>query len=246
MKRHRFPSIVVCCVAGLLAGNSGCPLQFGPQAAQEDPVAGTAIDLGGSEGSTWQVSYDPAIDVTLKTATESETMSMTPLQGPVQMAAGIVDLGSLCWRPDTLCPQQLLPSETMIVQEGRHLLVGFNRRGALAALAQHVGLSAVLDGQELAAPLGISPADQGTCGLGAASILLATVGTAAQSAPEGDGSTTAEPDEADVAEEAVKADYMKGRITLAYSGTCLILSGAAAMDPTVEVELAVGFTAMRY
>jgi|GEM_PF-5588160 hypothetical protein len=246
MNQATLHSIIVMGLACLLAGNTGCPLDFGQEKAEEDPITEDVVDMGGSEGSTWRIAYDERIDVTLKAGDQSQTAAISPLDGPVQMNGAIVDLGSLCWRPDMLCPQQVLPTETMILQVGRQLLVGFNRRGPLAALAQQAGLAASLDGREVTAPLNIAPADQGICGLGAASMLLATVGEAAEEDPE----ASTDPDE--TAEEETEgdppstADFMKGRINLAYTANCLILNGAAAMDPTVEVELSVGFTAKRY
>jgi hypothetical protein len=125
-----------------------------------------------------------------------------------------------------ICPQQVLPAQTMLLQPTAApgaFVAGFNRRGPLAALYKEPGLAGTIDGKELALPLAVGAAAEGICALGTTSAVLATATSA-------DG--------------GARADLLHGRVTVAYDGTCLNLGGGA-IDPEASIELSIGFTGKR-
>ncbi len=217
----------------MLLGAEGCPftLDTGEGAGGTTTTSsGAAIDVGGTSGALWQVLFEDAITITVRAGKQVAAKQTPGLQaGLVTLLGGSLDAGSFCLRSDVVCPHQVLPGRTAILQSGSNagaVAVSFNRRGPLATLPiAATGIAGQLDGKELMIPLAVGDAAQGSCALGAASLLAATA-----SASSGNGA---------------RADSLRGRTTVSYDGACINLGGSGAFDPETRVELSMSFAAKR-
>lgn len=212
----------------LSMGAGECPLASpGANEAAESPSADpNTLNVGGAEGALWRVTFDPEILVTLRAGQETVSQPVPLGEGLMTIAGQSIDVANFCWRTDTICPHQVLPAETMIIQRtpSRQILIGFNRHGPLASLKLN-GLAGQLDGRALSVPLAVGDATAGYCGLGQTSELIAT----------------AHPEEGD----ALNATSIEGRVALTYTGLCFNLGGSAAVENSLFLELSMKFTAAR-
>ena len=222
---------VPCSVAALLAllflmGADGCPLTTNPPAAGGSTTTPQGIvDIGGPSGALWALTYASDLRVTLRSGTQSASTSVDAATSSVASVLGrTIDLSSFCWRVDVVCPHQVLTTQTMVVQSTstNQFVVGFNRKGPLAALSDP-GLLGTLQGSDLTVPLGMQPGAD-PCILEVGSAVSATA-----SVPAGDS----------------RADTMEGLVTLRYSGECVTLGGNGALYDTDLVELTMRFTGTR-
>lgn len=215
----------------VLLGADGCPFTVNPeQGGSTSTGGGAAVDVGGSSGALWQVLFEEPVLITVRAGSQVAAKQTEGVDsGLVTLLGGSVDVGSFCLRSDVVCPHQVLPGRTAVLQPADLLgtvAVSFNRRGPLAALpVSATGIAGQLDGKELMIPLAVADAAQGSCALGATSLLAATA-----SAASGSGT---------------RADTLKGRVTLSYDGACVNLGGSGAFDPETRVELAMSFVAKR-
>lgn len=208
-----------------LMGADGCPLTTDPPSAGGSSGSVPGIDIGGSSGALWALTYGSDLRVTLRTGTQSASASVVPATSSVATVLGrTIDLSSFCWRTDVVCPHQVLTNQTMVVQSTstNQLVVGFNRKGPLAALSDP-GLLGTLQGSDLTVPLGMQPGAD-PCTLAVGSAVSATV-----SVPAGES----------------RADAMDGLVTLRYSGECVTLGGNGALYDTDQIELTVRFAGTR-
>jgi hypothetical protein len=185
------------------------------------------MDLGGTNGALWRFEFEDQVLVALRTS--SGTAAKTaPQSGVADPLGSPIDLSTFCFRSDVVCPQQVLPSPVALLQPSitaGTFLIDFNRRGPLATLRNATGLAGQLSGAGISVPLGTGEVATDLCSLGASSMLL---GTAA--ATGGDGT---------------RADFIQGRLTVSYDGTCMNLGGAAGMEAGARVDLSMGFRASR-
>ena len=222
----------------MLLGADSCPLRLGDGTTSPSASSGTALDLGGTQGATWTVTSERLLTATLRSAgrVAAKTTELSP--GVVTLLGQTIDVGSLCWRNDVVCPQQVLPAALPLVQpEGSSArpVLGFNRRGPLARWPAGTGLAALLDGRELSAQLASGSAAEGPCALGPASMILAT-------AEDGDPSASVT---GDAGAQARRTTRLRGRITVAYDGGCVSYGGSGLVEAGSSLELSVGFTATR-
>ncbi len=219
-----FPLALLC------MGTDQCPLiNSSSDAAEESPPGDSdTLNLGGAQGALWRVAFEPEILVTLGADGEAFSQTVQLSEGQFTLQGQTIDVANFCWRTDTICPHQVLPQETMIIQSEqspRHILIGFNRQGPLSFLNKYVGLNGQIDGRALSIPLAVGEAGQGQCGLGQTSAILATA-------------LSVENDDLD-------AMFIQGRIALTYTGLCFNLGGSAAMENAMSLELSMKFTAER-
>jgi hypothetical protein len=224
---HCLSRAALVALAMMLIGADGCPFKVGDSSGTTGTTGttGTAIDVGGASGAIWDLSFASEILVTLRSGTQAASKTATTT-APVQLLGSTLSLADFCWRTDVVCPQQVLPAQTMLIQPSSaqgSLVAGFNRRGPLEALAKVTGLVGQVDGKELTVPLNVGAAAEGWCGLGASSRVLASASASSGSA----------------------ADALQGRVTVVYSGSCVNLGGTGAIDPTATLELSVSFTGKR-
>lgn len=208
----------------LLVGAEGCPLTTNP--GDPDPTASptSLLDLGGPNGAIWTLSYEPKFEVTLRTGNQVATQQVTT-DVPLTLGGRTLDLASFCWRVDVICPNQVLATQTVLVQpNASQFLVSYNRKGPLASLTQQ-GLLGVLDGQQLSIPLGMTPNAADPCTLGIGSAVHATATTPSD-----------QPDQ---------AGTLRGKVTVRYSGECVMLGGSGGLYATDILELGVLFDGQR-
>jgi len=210
-------------VLGTLGGADGCPLAVNPSTTTPQGSTSSSLDVGGQSGALWQVQFDTEVLVTLRLASGQAAAKKVPLRsGLVDLLGATISVPDLCWRTDLVCPQGVLSEQTAIQQPATGgLLVGFNRRGPLAAMKDN-GLSGTLSGADLSVPLGVGQAAAGLCALGSSSAILASA----------------------YASSGTRADTMQGRVTVAYDGTCAGLGGAA-LPADSRLELSLGFAGKR-
>jgi hypothetical protein len=219
--------LLVLLALTMLIGADGCPFSTNDSTTGTTGTTGTAMDVGGTQGAIWNLSFASEILVTLRSGTKIASKSATTT-APVQLLGSTLSLADFCWRTDVVCPQQVLPAQTMLIQPSSTpgaLVAGFNRRGPLEALVKEAGLVGQVDGKELTVPLNVGGAAAGWCGLAASSKVLASA-----SASSGSGS---------------QADALQGRVTVVYSGSCVDIGGTGAIDPTATVDLGASFTGKR-
>lgn len=218
-------SLVALLALLFLMGADGCPLTTNPPAAGGSSGTVPGIDIGGSSGALWELTYASDMRVTLRSGTQSASTSVVPATNSVASVLGrTIDLSSFCWRVDVVCPHQVLTTQTVVVQSTTtdQFVVGFNRKGPLTAVAD-AGLLGTLQGSDLTVPLGMQ-AGADPCTLAAGSAVSASA-----SVPTGE----------------TLADAMEGLVTLRYSGECVTLGGNGALYTTDQVELTVRFTGTR-
>jgi hypothetical protein len=217
-------------------GADGCPLS--PSSDTVENSGG--LDVGGPSGAMWQMTFDPRLLLTLRQGERATSAQTDERRSPLVVDGQTIDLSSFCWRADVVCPQQVFPEQTIVLQprpaDPSQVVMGFNRRGPLAAFGQAVGLSGRLEGRELTAALHTEqPGDP--CALQSGSALIATVFVDADDEPASDGT--------DAPGNGARANEIGGRVTLIYSGACLAIGGSAAIDPGARVELGAELVARR-
>lgn len=217
----------------LLSGFGKCPMSMdNTSPAQQDGGASTpTLDIGGSGGAYWNMTYAKVLTVTVRTGTKVATKQVSASAGTVSILGNNISISSFCARADTLCPAALLPGNTMIIQPEKspwNPLIGFNRFGPLSVLKNHPALIGVLKNDTLKVPMatdGLAAAKGDLCALVSPSAIDARA-----SAVSGGGQ---------------KADTLQGTITLAYKADCWNLGGSSAVTGGATVELTVAFTGKR-
>lgn len=182
------------------------------------------VDVGGTAGASWQVSYGGQMEVTVKggAGTVMSKKMITVAQGGSFEVAGIsVDVKAMCARGDMACPQDVFPAEVTMTQPGndRHLLfVTYNRKGPLALVGQQTLLGNVDSDNDFSIALGVGAAGQGNCGL--LGVSYAT------------GHITVDP-------LTQRGIGMSGDLVTSYSAGCVAAGqgGAGAAGLTVEFRL---------
>lgn len=227
-----------------LLGAADCPLQVGTSAGQPGSTAtggGGAIDLGGTRGALWVADSDRSLTVTLQSGKKVSTAKAEAGKASVQLGGQLIALADFCWRTDVVCPHQVLPEKLGLAQlSSGALLVGFNRRGPLAELRGQKGLVGRLDGNDIIVPLAVSGAARGFCALGKDSAVVASAFIEQTSVSSGSSS------DAGASRPAHRAPRLQGRITVTYSGSCVVAGGSAsALLPTDTLRLSSSFTARR-
>jgi len=213
----------------LLTGAGECPLTTDPSQSGGDGTGGPAVDIGGSSGAVWELTYASQVRVTLRSKTQTASTTAQPgTDGAVSLLGRTIDLTTLCWRTDVVCPDQVLTTHTSLVQSSSdRFLVGFNRKGPLAALTQQ-GLVGTLQGAALSVPMGMNASKADPCTLVVGSVINATATVASDSDPQ-----------------APRAEEMSGLVTLRYSGQCVALGGSGALYDDDQLELALQFSGSR-
>ena len=221
--RGRVLFAIVLAVTVFPAAN-GCPLTTDP-GSSDGSTSGPALDIGGTSGAIWEVSYDEETQVTLRATGQVATKKVKRSDGPLSLLGSVFALSTFCWRTDVICPDEVLAPQTALVQpEDGQLVVGYRRKGPLATLSQQ-GLWGTLDGSSLAIPLGMAPSKADPCTLATGSAIYGTASP----------STT----------DATRSDSMQGQTTLRYSGSCVTLGGSGALQSSDLLELSVLFSAKR-
>jgi len=149
--------LVAAAALVLLAGFDGCPLSLDNKApAQMDGGSNTpTLDIGGSGGAYWNMTYAKEVVVTVRTSSEVAVKQVSANSTAVTILGNTINLVSFCLRADTLCPAALLPSNTLIVQHAKapwNPLIAYNRLGPLRILQNHAGLIGVLNNDLLKVP----------------------------------------------------------------------------------------------
>jgi len=210
--------------APLLMG-AECPFTTDPGEAGGTTSGGNAIDIGGTSGALWTPGYSGDLRVTLRGTNQTASVAVQPDDGPFSLLGRTVDLTSFCWRVDVVCPDQVLRSQTALVQSSAsQFLVDFNRKGPLSRLNQQ-GLVGALQGSQLTVPMGMNASKSEPCTLAVGSAINATA-------------TVSD-------EDATRASTICGLVTLRYSGHCVMLGGNGALLADDSLELALNFCAER-
>lgn len=211
----------------VLLGAADCPLRFGNSEGGGGGGTTAAVDVGGQEGAVWQVTAEPVLLVTLRTADGQLASAQVEVgRGFVTLLGQTIEIDDFCWRSEVACPQHVLATNTVLQQpsDNSGVLLSFNARGPLSQVGGNA-LAGRLDGRDLSVPLAVGNATTGNCGLLETSSIGATA----------------------FAETALgsQATALTGRIAVTYTGTCLALGGNAALGPEDVVQISGGFTATR-
>lgn len=212
---------VLVAAIGMLLG-SKCPVTVG-DTAEPVEMSGEALDVGGPAGAAWRVSADRTLTVRLRAEGQVASTTIEAEAGSVTLLGRTISIANFCWRTDAICPHQVLLDSTVTQQpfgDGR-ILVSFNKRGPLAELFDRNALEGLLTGRDVAVPLAVGYAVEGTCGLLASSGVLAT----ARSTVDG---------------QSGLADRLEGRVTVSFTGGCV-----GELLPEDSLELSAAFTADR-
>ncbi|MBW2730783.1 MAG: hypothetical protein JRH20_00230 [Deltaproteobacteria bacterium] len=217
---------VLLAVVAILFGST-CPVTMG-EPVESTEIGAEVLDVGGVQGASWKVSADRTLTVRLHADGEEASATVEAESGYVTLLGRTIAIADFCWRTDTICPHQVLLDATITKQpfgDGR-TLVSFNRRGPLAELFDREALEGHLVGNDLAVPLAVGGAGQGTCGLLASSGVLATA-------------------RATMAGEGTMADSLEGRVTVAFTGLCFSLGGQGDLLPGDTLMISAAFVADR-
>jgi len=245
-------SILAAAVASI--GASSCPL-FAQQDDDDDSDGGggstgaVEVDIGGPQGAAWALTYDDAIQVTLRRGgQQGSALIKASSGGLVSVLGNTIDLTSFCWSTDAVCPHQVLTTKTSVVQPAGspdRFVIGFARRGPLSGVNQ-VGLIGALDRRDLNVPLGGAAGYKGDpCTLIAGSAVLATAAPAAAAGDAGvDTGVDAGTGDGGAA-TTERAVTLRGRVNLIFGGTCLSLSTGGSVDPSATVTLSMSFNGVR-
>jgi hypothetical protein len=156
--------LLLCAMLVVLMGNSKCPLE-----EQNTEGTGTllpGVDVGGVSGAAWTLSYDKNLVVTLRSGGKVASDTVALGRHSVTLLDRTIRVGDFCWRTDTICPQQVLPALTTILQPtDNQVMLDFIRRGPLAGFAPDARLLGTLDGSELSVPLATNHTLAGMCAL---------------------------------------------------------------------------------
>lgn len=220
----------------LLSGSDSCPLSISTTPNTTTPVAdggtssgGDGIDLGGSSGAYWTLTYAGQLTLTQRTASGVATA-----QAPVTAASFALDgsvffLPGFCTGSGTLCPHAVMPSPVQMIQPvspAGQVVVGFNRTGPLERIKTQVGLFGTLQGSQLDVPLGTAGIDPNNyCALQNGSRIEAQAG--------------------DLAADGRTARSLQGTVTLRFRAECFNLTAGNAVTPGALVDLSVSFTGVR-
>ncbi len=220
----------------LMTGGIDCPIALddptGKTSADGGAAPTSAVDIGGTKGALWDVTFSTSIVVTSHGPKHVKTKTIS-VSGVDTVGDSIINLGSFCSLANTLCPHKVLPTPLAIKQyasQPSRPIIGFNRLGPLRIAKLLEGLIGSLVATQLKVPLGtdhMSEAKSDSCALGQASNITATVSDKA-----GNPVTT-------------KATLIQGTIKLAYGSDCFTLSGKSVVPTGSRVELSMPFTARR-
>lgn len=231
---NRVPTALVIAAAMLiLAGFDGCPLAMdtNPPVQQDAGPITPTLDIGGTNGAYWGLSYGKELVVTARSKSKVATKQVKATIGVLSILNSNINITGFCLRADTLCPADVLPSTTRIVQVAKtpwNPLLGFNRTGPLRIIKDQAGLIGILKNDSLKVPMatsGLAAAKGDYCALVVPSSIDARV-----LAQAGGGS---------------KADTIQGKITMAYASECWNLGGGSTVTPGTAVSLTVDFIAKR-
>lgn len=212
----------------LLTAADGCPITLGTG-------SGSGSGSGGGSGSgsgaalqgNWRLTYASTSRATLRSGTQTASANLTPSDGPTALLGRTLHLRTFCWRTDVVCPEQVLPTKTVIASSSSdtdQVVVSFNRKGPLTYVKQQ-GLVGDLDGDELDIPLGMNKSKTDPCTLAVGSAVVATASASAE-------------DDSD-------PDTLSGLVTVRYGGTCVSLGGNGAAYDSDELEIATQFSASK-
>ena len=237
---QRPPRIMILAVPVLLMAclTDDCPFALdtpaGTTRADGGYVPGTVVDIGAigsSTGASWEMTFSSDLAVMVHGPKQTTTKTI-PSNSVGQVGDCTINLASFCQLTNTLCPQNVLPALTTILQlksAPTQPFIGFNRVGPLEPFKQNVGLVGLLNGSQLTVPLGtdaISTEKSKPCALGQASLIRATVS-----------------DKAGL--PADTAVLIQGTITLAFTDECFALSGTSVVPTGTRVEMTVAFSGRR-
>lgn len=182
------------------------------------------IDVGGTAGAKWTVTYQDTMEVVVKNggAVLATHSFAAATGGTFDLEGTTIDLTNLCQRSDVACPNEVFPHEVTMTQPGNklHLLyVSFNKEGPLGDLSQATLLGNVDSDDDFSIALGIGAATNGVCGLLSASYATGHI--------DGDGG------------DPPLGTSLSGDIVTVYTGGCLLVgtSGTAGAGLTIEVRI---------
>jgi len=232
--KHTTRFLILACALFVLPGMEGCPLfdSQEPEAKLYDGgVVNNDIDLGGTAGAIWQVTFSTNVLLSLKASGQTYSTQVPITSSYVSLSGSQVHVNYFCTRQDTLCPSSLLPPQPGILQDAAtpgYVLVGFNRVGPLAILKNQSGLIGSLSGNLLSIPLGtigLSGTQGNDCVLLNTSMLEATAGSFSSGGKV--------------------ANSLDGYVILSYTSDCFNLGGISTVQPGAVVEMNMSFTAKR-
>lgn len=232
--KHTTRFMILACALFILPGMEGCPLfdTQPPDASLNDGgVVNDDIDLGGTAGALWRVTFSTNVLLSLKASGQTYSKQVPITSSYVSLSGSQVHVNYFCTRQDTLCPNSLLPPQPGILQDAKtpgYVLVGFNRVGPLAILKNQSGLIGSLSGNLLSIPLG-------TIGLagtkGQHCVLLNTSRLEATAGSFSSGGKV--------------ANSLEGYVILSYTSDCLNLGGISTVQSGAVLEMNMSFTAKR-
>lgn len=243
-RKSRFRAMVFLLMAMtpylLAAEGGGCPMRFG---AGSNPSTGSpqtnsntqTLDLGGESGAAWTIEYEDFHRLVLHSADQIASTETT-LNGQTVTLHGQPFLYlDFCARADTICPHQVLLDQTAIVQPANEANVAYvasETRGPMRLITIDGWLKGRLNDRTFTIPLdGAAPSLDNPCLLGRESSIIATALVESNSAPSSMSSK--------------RVETLQGRITLVYSGSCIMLGGSGVALPEETLKFSVGFTATR-
>lgn len=216
-------SLSMLLLMGAAAPKQGCGQGLDNRAGEP------GINVGGSSGAMWQLSYQDQVEVIVKRGgvVVATQYASAAAGGEIDIDGIKVDLAALCAREDVACPHEVFPRQVRMTQPGAqlHLLyVEYNKTGPLAEVADQTLLGNVDSDFDFSIALGIGGALAGPCGLLSVSYATGNI-SGAGDPPIGQS--------------------LAGDIVTAYHGACVVsgVNGAAAAGLTVELR--VPFTGTR-
>ena len=212
----RLVAAFALCASTMGANGMGCG--EGLQNRPGEP----GLDVGGINGATWAMTYNPQIEVTVKGTAGVISRKLLPFGAGSTFVVGTktINLVELCNRGDVACPNDVLPAAVRMTQPSadRHFLqVTINTKGPLGKIQQAVLPGNVDSDNDFSVFLGVTAAAAGPCGLLGVSYATGQIRSDALNAARGVSLT--------------------GDIVTGYSGGCLIGDPNAAGAAGVTVEL---------
>lgn len=239
----------------LLTTAAKCPFEDTDQKQDAEQTSNaSAVDVGETTGSTWTISVRSSMTVTIRNDTDVLSQTINDTRSLVSLGGRVINAGDFCWRVDVACPQQIFSEQIQLAQSATELLlVGFDNQGPFSSLPTGTGLRGQINGNEIQFEL---PSGLGTdpCTIQANSAIIATAyadepteESTVDAATEDAATKQSETDagSVDSATQTAFSQTIQGRITIVYSGNCVILGGTGEVDPEDTVELSATFTATR-
>jgi hypothetical protein len=220
--------IAVTCLSIVVLMGAAAPKQGCGEGLNNRPNE-PGIDVGGSAGALWAMSYQDKVEVIVKRGgvVIATQVASAAAGGEIDIDGFKVDLAALCAREDVACPHEVFPAQVRMTQPGSqlHLLyVEFNKTGPLADIADRTLLGNVDSDQDFSIALGIGGAVAGPCGL--LSVSYATGNIIGVGTP-------------------AVGRSLSGDIVTAYHGACLVSGASGSAAAGLTVELRVPFTGTR-